>query len=40
VLGKDDGLLDPDVADELRAAGVLVLDDEVAPRPAKVEAKE
>ena len=33
VFGTDDGLLDPDVADELRMAGVLVLDEEIAPRP-------
>jgi hypothetical protein len=32
VLGKDDGLLDPVDADELIAAGVLVLDEEIAPR--------
>jgi hypothetical protein len=32
VLGIDDGLLDPDDADELRAAGVLVLDEQIAPR--------
>jgi hypothetical protein len=31
VLCKDDGLLDPDDADELRQAGVLVLDEEIAP---------
>jgi len=33
VSGADDGLLDPEVADELRANGVLVLDEEIAPRP-------
>jgi len=33
VLGKDDGLLDPDTADMLRESGVLVLDEEIAPRP-------
>jgi hypothetical protein len=36
VAGVDDGLLDPDDANMLREAGVLVLDEQVAPRPATI----